>query len=454
MKRSKLVFILLTLLVCFNTQAQEQSFQFTNGKTSDKINFQLINNLIIIPIVINDMELSFILDSGVTKPILFDNLNGLEVLNSETNEIIFLKGLGEGSLLEAIKSKNNKITIGNAEKQQQTIFAIFNGNLDYTPKLGIPIHGIIGHDVFKDFVVEINYRSKYIKLTSPENYSDKLCRSCEKLPLSFHNSKPYILAEITMENKQIPVKMLLDTGASDALWLFEDASQEIVSTANYFDDFLGHGLSGSLYGKRSKLESLTIASFVIYESLVAFPTGESIETLKKIKDRNGTIGAEILKRFHVVFNYQESYIILKKNSNFHGEFSYNKSGIDIEHRGVRIVKNYQYTLDNGRLIFGKSVDITRHISNKSLEDDFRLETAPAFEIVNLRPNSPAKLVGLQLGDVILEINGTDVNKYKLQEVIHLFKGREGKKISIKIERNEKIFLYEFHLKDLLKQKQP
>ncbi|WP_417213240.1 PDZ domain-containing protein [Bizionia sp.] len=449
MKRTKFIFVVLTLLVGFNLQSQEQAFQFIDGKTSDKIHFQLINNLIVIPIVVNNMTLSFILDSGVTKPILFDNLNGLEVLNSENKESFFLKGLGDGLVVEAVKSTQNKIEIGKAVKHHQTIFAIYNGSMDYTPKLGVPIHGIIGYDVFKDFVVDINYRSKYIKLSKPKRQDGDLCRKCEKIPLKFHNSKPYIIAEVTIENKQIPVKMLLDTGASDALWLFEDASKDIVSTDNYFQDFLGYGLSGGLYGKRSKVEALTINSFILNESLVAFPTGESIETLKKIKDRNGTIGAEVLKRFHLTFNYKESYLILKKNANFNKAFSYNKSGIDIEHHGVRLIKNYNYKLENGRLVYEQTPAAANYITNVNPQNDFRLVTVPAFEIVNIRPNSPAQLIGLQLGDVILEVNGSDVEKYTLQEVIQLFKGPDGKKITMRVERQGKPFLYEFYLKDLL-----
>ncbi|EGV44200.1 PDZ domain-containing protein [Bizionia argentinensis JUB59] len=449
MKRSKFIVIVLALLVSFSLLSQEQTFQFNNGKTSDKIRFQLINNLIVIPIAINGVTLSFILDSGVTKPILFEHISSLEVLNSETKETFFLKGLGDGYVVEAIKSTQNKIEIGKAVKYQQTIYAIFDGSMDYTPKLGIPIHGIIGYDVFKDFVVEINYRSKYIKLLNPDTYKEKSCRNCEKIALSFYNLKPYITAQIRIEGKDIPVKMLLDTGASDALWLFEDASQQIVSTDNYFDDFLGYGLSGALYGKRSKVENLTIGNFVLNESLVAFPIGESIETLKKYKDRNGTIGAEILKRFHVTFNYQDSYMVIKKNANFKKPFSYNKSGIDIEHNGIRLVKNYYYTLDNGRLLYGKNTDVTKHISNKSPYDDYRLKTVPAFEIVKIRPNSPAQLAGLQLGDFILEVNGTDVKRYSLQELIHLFKGPDGKRIRIRIERDGKLFKYEFNLNNLL-----
>ena len=38
-------------------------------------NFKLINNLIIIPVEVNGVTLSFLLDTGVSKPIIFNFLN-------------------------------------------------------------------------------------------------------------------------------------------------------------------------------------------------------------------------------------------------------------------------------------------------------------------------------------------------------------------------------------------
>ena len=43
-----------------------------NDDVSERINFEFISNLIIIPIEVNGVELSFVLDTGVSKPILFN----------------------------------------------------------------------------------------------------------------------------------------------------------------------------------------------------------------------------------------------------------------------------------------------------------------------------------------------------------------------------------------------
>ena len=448
MRRTAFLLFFFCLIASQFSHSQNGVFYLPNDKNSDKIEFKLINNLIIIPVEVNNVELSFILDSGVNKPILFNILDGFQVLNEEAKETIFLKGLGDGEVVEAVKSKENILKIGEAVKFDQTIFAVYNTGLDYSPKLGVPIHGIIGYDLFKDFIVEVNYSKKFIKLKNHNNSQEKICKKCEKHALSFFNNKPYLNAEVTIADKNIPINVLIDTGASDALWLFEDASKDIVSTENYFEDFLGYGLSGSLYGKRSKVDNLIVGSFEFNESLVAFPIGSSIETLKRIKGRNGTIGAEILKRFNLTFNYKDSTVILKKNSAYKKGFSYNKSGIDIQHNGFRVVKDYHYTLNNGRLMF--NTDVTQHITNRPSSENYRLNVKPAFEIVKLRENSPAKIAGVALGDIILEINSKDVKDYSLQQIIEIFSGHDGKKIRLLVERKSKIFEYNFKLKDMLK----
>ena len=69
-------------------------FNGTN-KNRQQIRFKLINNLIVIPLEINGKELSFILDSGVNKTILF-NLSENDSIGLLNTSNVFLRGLGEG----------------------------------------------------------------------------------------------------------------------------------------------------------------------------------------------------------------------------------------------------------------------------------------------------------------------------------------------------------------------
>ena len=50
-------------------------------------------------------------------------------------------------------------------------------------------------------------------------------------------------------------------------------------------------------------------------------------------------------------------------------------------------------------------------------------------------NSPAKKVGMEIGDVLIEIDGTNVEKMGLSEISKLIKGKSGTEITIKVLRN-------------------
>src|SRR5690606_5249212 len=103
--------------------------------------------LIIIPVEINGIELSFILDTGVNKTIIFNFLNISDSLQIKNTETIFLRGLGEGEAIKALKSTQNISKIGDAINIDQELYAVLNSNLNFAPRLGFPLHGIIGYDL-------------------------------------------------------------------------------------------------------------------------------------------------------------------------------------------------------------------------------------------------------------------------------------------------------------------
>jgi hypothetical protein len=223
---------------------------------SDKTHFEFINNLIIIPLEINNVTLSFVLDTGVSRPILF-NLTERDSLDLKDTKTFYLHGLGGDGKLRALKSSYNRFKIGNAVSTNQDLFVVYDKTINFSSRLGVLVHGIIGYDVFKDFVVEINYKSKYIRFYKPSSFRPKSSKKWKTLPIDIHRRKPYLDAEVTIDTIVKPVKLLIDTGSSDALWLFEDKEGNLEPKKDlFFIDYLGKGLSGSVYGKRSKLKGL------------------------------------------------------------------------------------------------------------------------------------------------------------------------------------------------------
>ncbi|MFK5880080.1 MAG: aspartyl protease family protein [Flavobacteriaceae bacterium] len=436
-------YILIFILLFCSCHVSAQNFRFIGGATSQTFSFKLINNLIIIPVEVNGSKLSFILDSGVSAPVVF-NLTSSDTLQLINVEKIQIRGLGTGEPIEALHSKNNRFRMGNLFAVNKSLFIIYKEQFDLSAKLGITVHGMIGYDLLKDFVVTINYVSKKITFTKPENYKYKRCSKCETFELEFYKKKPYINGEIVAMNSytKIPVKLLIDSGGSDALWLFEDDTFAVPEKT--FEDFIGEGITGSIYGMRSKLKSFSLKSFVFENPNVAYLDSLSTYHAKRFEERNGSLGGEILKRFKVVFDYPNKKITLKKNGMFNDEFGYNMSGIELMYSGKELV------IKKGKAAFVVSNNQESITTNTFyLDVNYDYEFQPIYKIAHVRMESPAANAGILKGDVLVKLNGFFAYNYSIEDIIEKFYGDSGKKIRLRINRNGEVIDLEFRLKDLL-----
>ena len=448
---SKLKYFIVFVLLCAFFSVNAQSAFNLNQKKSSKIRFQLINNLIILPVEINGIELSFVLDTGVNKPILFNltNVDSLEIRNSEK---IYLRGLGADGLIEALKSKNNFFKVGDAININQDIYVVFNQDINFSPRLGVAVHGIIGYDVFKDFIVELNYSNKFIRLHQPRDFKFKTSKKWETIPIEIYQNKPFINAQVKQNNKTTNVKLLMDTGGSDAIWLFEHTNKDLSPAKDkQFKDFLGIGLSGSVYGVRSKLENFTLSEFRLQELNVAYPDSTDLSLALNHKERNGSIGGNILKRFNYFIDYKNGKIQIKKNSFFKEPFYYNNSGITLEQNGMRVVKKKQKKIATDA--YNQNLSSTNS-NTIELVTNYAFELYPAYEIVELRETSNAYFAGLKIGDVITSINGKDAESMTLQDINSMFYNREGEVIKMRIERDGIDLYFKFSLDNVFNQKKP
>ena len=272
-----------------------QGFRLPESEKFQKIKFELINNLIIIPVEINGTELTFILDSGVSKPILFNLSDSDSVPINNVSEVT-IRGLGDGEPMKALSSKGNAFKIGHARNYSQDLYVVMDREINFSTSLGIPVHGIMGYDLFRDFIVEVNYGSKRLKLHNPEHYTYKNKRNTHTISLLVEKRKAYVEGTVLMKDTaNIPVKLLVDTGSSDALWLFPEPEKGLEIPEKNYDDHLGRGLSGDIFGKRSKINGVRIGNYELEEAKVAFPDRESFQGMDSLGDHYGSLGGEVLK---------------------------------------------------------------------------------------------------------------------------------------------------------------
>ncbi|MET6991927.1 aspartyl protease family protein [Sediminicola arcticus] len=434
------------IIFCFPFISFAQGFKLEKGKKFQKVKFELINNLMIIPVEVNGAKLSFLLDSGVSTPILF-NISNQDSIQIKNVKEITIKGLGEGAAMKGLSSDGNTFRINSIANRSQKLYVVLDKDMNFSPSLGIPVHGIIGYDLFKDFVVEINYGAKFIKFHDPKIYEATLKKNQERIPLIIENKKAYVDGKVYMGNElEIPVRLLVDTGSSDAIWLFEDKAKGLDIPEKHYEDYLGKGLSGNIFGKRTMVEGFRLGSYSLKGPKTAFPDMESFNSIKNLGERNGSIGGEILKRFNIVFNYTKNEIFIKRNSNFKTPFHYNLSGIELMHAGMRFIA--EQLTDSRGIVKGDE----KSFGNVQIlmEGRTRLSLVPEIVVSSIRAGSPAYEAGLQEGDLILTVNGKSVYKYKLQEVLQMMNEREGKRVKLVIERYNKDLLFSFVLKKVFK----
>jgi hypothetical protein len=430
-------------LIFSMTVAAQAGFHFEPANRKKVvIPFQLINNLVIIPVQVNGVKLNFLLDTGVDETILFslDDQNDVKLNNVEK---ILLKGLGGNEAVEGLKSSHNKINFSGYSDSDHDIYIVLDQNFNFSASIGIPVNGIIGYQFFKNHLVEINYdRKKLIVHKENAKIRNKISTQFSHEDITIENDKPYILSNITIEENPIFAKLLIDSGNTDAVWLFQDRSDSLKVPEKSFDDFLGRGLSGDILGKRGRISEFKLDGFLFIDPLVAFPDFGTTTSLSMVENRVGSVGGEILKRFSVIFDYKNSKIYLKKGTRYSQPFNYNMSGIEVQHEGMSWVQE--------RVELESVKKITVYESDARPDSfAYKFKLKPIFAISNIRKDSPAELCGLKKGDILVSINGAECSRISLQEINYILKSEEGKNIEIEVERNKIILKFKFRLKSII-----
>ena len=187
------VFQLFILFSVYQTKAQ-LDFVFSDGSHKRTFSFEAINNLIVVPVKINGVTFSFILDSGVNRTILFNNdlISALQLKNKTS---INLRGFSNSESIKAFKVEASLLEIDRLRIFNHETLLLEEGNLSFSQRMGTQIDGILGASLFKDYKITVNYNTERLRI---ERSQEKIisCRKCSVLPIRFRNSKPLVSASI------------------------------------------------------------------------------------------------------------------------------------------------------------------------------------------------------------------------------------------------------------------
>ncbi|MEZ4827721.1 MAG: aspartyl protease family protein [Bacteroidia bacterium] len=377
-------------------------FSFIHNVDVVKIPIEVQHNIILIPVRVNgSFEMNFILDTGVRTTILTEPMVA-GFLALDTLETISVKGLGAGNTIQAALARDVSMELPGLKGHGINLIILPEGVISYSGIFGKPVYGIIGFEVFRQFVVEINYQQKYVKLYNPFKY--KPHRKSTAIPIELKKSKPYVTAALTDHaGNRVQSQWLVDTGASQAVSLFDD---DLPLPEPSVEAYLGMGLNGSVFGKLGRVREFSLGEFRFYDVIAGYPEASSISVIDTMDVWYGNLGAEIISRFHVAFDYTRGYMYLRKNSLYKNDFFYNISGLEL----VTLGNNYDQ-----------------------------------YIISYVRPNSPAEEAGIEVNDQIVGINGFTAEQLDIDELYGTLSRQNGKVISLKLRRQEKIVKVKFRL---------
>ncbi|MFN7971855.1 MAG: aspartyl protease family protein [Acidobacteriota bacterium] len=281
-------------------------FAIAGGATSVTVPFELLNNHIYVDVTLNGKgPFKLLCDTGGANVATPDLARELSLQGMGAFEG---KGVGESSE-EIAMAKVATLGIGDATVKDQ-LFAIFPlAGLDEAE--GVPEKGIVGYEVFKRFVVTIDYGKSQLTLTLPSAYRPS--GTGTTVPFEFHESTPQVEGEID----GIAGKFTIDTGSRASLDLHVPFAKKHDLKARYapkVEGVTGWGVGGAARSLVTRCGSLRIgpAPGVTVEKPV---TELSVQRGGAYTDEYvaGNIGGGILKRFTLVFDYGKQTITFVPN---------------------------------------------------------------------------------------------------------------------------------------------
>lgn len=401
------------LLVClFQTILPAQSPDLVILKNARRIEipFEYENSFIVARVVFNSIfPLKFIIDTGAEHTILTKR-EITDLLQIDYQRRFVVVGADLETELVAFLVRGINLNVGNMLVKNRSILVLEEDYFKFEEVAGLDVHGIIGADLLRRFVVRIDYKKQVITLMDPSTFEPPGGRFKE-IPMEINRNKPYIDARTELPgDTAAQLKYLIDTGASLAMMIYTTTDSVLHLPEHVIRSRIGMGLGGYIEGFIGRIPYLEFGEFEMRDVVTNFQEVTPTMDSSYFNNRNGLIGNQILSRFTVILDYIQGRVYMAPNRNYKKKFKYDRSGLSLAASGA------------------------------SLED---------FMVINVVPDSPADEAGIQRGDIIKKINGLPSDFMTLHSVLNRLKKRPGKRIRMTVLRGEEKIKVSFRLRDLI-----
>lgn len=390
-RKSLLAFLIIILSLATAASGTRQTSPKPAATTSPvAIPFELVARHIVLKVKINNSRpLSFVFDTG-DKVAIVDAERAKE-LGLKLEGQIKVGGAGSDFLTGSFVKESAWTLPGLEGFSQPVTLAIPLGRL--AARFGHDFDGIIGSDFIKQFVVEIDYQVRLIRLHDKDKFS--YSGPGESLPIQLDGQgHPAIDAAVTpLGGAPITGKFVLDIGSGGGLAFHSPfvVEHKLLSTGLKTIRSIGAGgAGGQSVGQIGRVSELKIGKFRIANPTVLF----SEDTAGAFSNKNlaGNIGQRVASKFKLFLDYNRERIIFEPAANFNEPFDRAFSGL---------------------ALIGEDKDYKR------------------FRITDVLERSPASEVGLQKDDLIIKIDDMPASELTLTELSEMFERPLAYKLAIR-----------------------
>ncbi len=381
---------ILILLISLNSLCYSQNINFNQGTIKNEeyfteLQFEYINGKIILPVKINNKTYKFLLDTGAPN-CLTKNLN--TALNLEIIQKISVSDANKNkSIMNVVKIP--ELEIGNiiflnsvalsSNDDKNLVFDCFS------------IDGFIGSNMLRNSIIQIDTKNKILRITNNKEKLNFNKKSGIKLSLIGNQSSPYIWLNMK-DKKTAKEQVLLDTGMK-GFYDISNRNYNLLKKENIIKIInIGNGTKDiSLFGNSNMNEQLRL---LIPEINISNSIFYNISTTTT-NDSNSRIGVDL-------FEYGVGTIDFI-NKKFYFD-NFNENSIDLKEKLI----GFSPTIIENKLSIGIVWD-------ENLKDK------------------------MHTGDEIIELNGTNYEKYNICDLISkksIFKDIVIKEIIVKTKSGE------------------
>ncbi|MBN2071679.1 MAG: aspartyl protease family protein [Candidatus Krumholzibacteriota bacterium] len=391
--------VFLAVAYCVDDSVGELKHQITPlfeyGDSLAVKGVEIFDNIIYFPVLVNgSAPFMFVLDTGAGNLSAFDQ-GEADMLGVKSTIIGEGGGAGE-EIVSFGLTDSVTISLRGLSFENRPLVTVPLRRLD--AHWGKRKDGLIGGDLLSTLVTTIDYENAQVVFHDAAAY--QYMGPGERIPVMIENNFLMVDAEVFTYGAKdhLDALFMIDTGVRLSTFNSPYSRKHGLAeqSPGTLSGMIGYGMGGAAGGVAGRVSGIRIGSILMEDPVISFSTDNS--GILADTSFAGIIGADILSRFTVVFDYSRSEIFLEKNNRFADPFEFDMCGI-------------RFSMDGQCFNF--------------------------LNVFSVFKDSPAAMAGIESGDIVRKIDGIEAGDFTWEELRDYLR-RDGKKVRFTIERDGRL----------------